>query len=376
MSEIRKVDYPSRQKRLAEKIRADGLDAVALNPGPSLKYLTGLNFHLMERPVVAIFTPHEPPLIILPELEAAKIADLTYPVTPLTYGEDPLTWGAVFRKAAQSAGLPSGRLVGVEPRSLRVLELRFLEEAAPQAEYVSAEETVTALRIIKDKFELEVMRKAVAIAQQALLATLPIVKVGVTEIDIAGELTIQLLRSGSDPEMAFGPIVSGGPNSANPHASPSHRPLQPGDLLVIDWGAVYNGYVSDITRTFAIGPVEADLRHIAEIVADANAAGRTTAGPEVPAEDVDASTRQVIERAGYGQFFTHRTGHGIGMEGHEAPYIRSGNGIALQPGMTFTIEPGIYLPGRNGVRIEDNVVITATGIECLTDLPRELIELG
>lgn len=376
MADAGLMDYSARQKRLVERMRADGLDALTINPGPSLKYLTGLSFHLMERPVVVIFTPQSHPVIILPELEAAKTMGLPYPITAFTYSEDPLSWGAVFSKAAETSGLSASRLVGVEPRSLRVLELRFLEEAAPLAEYISAEETIASLRMVKDSIELDSMRKAVDIAQQALLATLPIIKAGVTEKQIAAELTVQLLRSGSDPEMAFSPIVSGGPNAANPHASPSNRALQPGDLLVIDWGATYNGYISDITRTFAIGQPDAEMVRIARIVAEANTAARTAAGPEVTADEVDASARRVIEQAGYGQFFIHRTGHGIGMEGHEAPYIRPGNDLPLQPWMTFTIEPGIYLPERNGVRIEDNVVITDTGIECLTNLPRELLVLG
>jgi len=370
------MDYSTRQNRLMERIQVDGLEALVVNPGPSLKYLTGLSFHLMERPVVVIFTPQSHPVIILPGLEAAKTSDLPYPITAFTYGEDPSSWNAVFSQAAEASGLSASRLVGVEPRSLRVLELRFLEEAAPQAEFIAAEETIASLRIFKDSNELDSMRKAVDIAQQALLATLPIIKAGVTEKQIAAELTVQLLRSGSDPELAFSPIVSGGPNAANPHASPSNRKLQPGDLLVIDWGATYNGYISDITRTFAIGQPDAEMSRIARIVAEANIAARTAAGPEVTAAEVDASARRVIEQAGYGQFFIHRTGHGIGMEGHEAPYIRPGNESPLHPGMTFTIEPGIYLPNRNGVRIEDNVVITATGIECLTSLPRELHILG
>jgi len=376
MADAGLMDYSARQKRLVERMRADGLDALTINSGPSLKYLTGLSFHLMERPVVVIFTPQSHPVIILPELEAAKTMGLPYPITAFPYSEDPLSWGAVFSQAAETSGLSASRLVGVEPRSLRVLELRFLEEAAPLAEYISAEETIASLRMVKDSIELDSMRKAVDIAQQALLATLPIIKAGVTEKQIAAELTVQLLRSGSDPEMAFSPIVSGGPNAANPHASPSNRALQPGDLLVIDWGATYNGYISDITRTFAIGQPDAEMVRIARIVAEANTAARTVAGPEVTADEVDASARRVIEQAGYGQFFIHRTGHGIGMEGHEAPYIRPGNDLPLQPWMTFTIEPGIYLPERNGVRIEDNVVITDTGIECLTNLPRELLVLG
>jgi Xaa-Pro dipeptidase len=228
----------------------------------------------------------------------------------------------------------------------------------------------------KDAEEIAAMRKAVEIAQQALLATLPQVRAGVTERQIAAELTQQMLRAGSDAELEGTPIVSGGPNSANPHATPSERPLQHGDLLVIDWGATYNGYLSDLTRTFAIGDVDEEFAHVAQIVLQANAAGRAAGGPGIPASRVDAAARSVIEQAGYGLYFTHRTGHGIGLEVHEAPYMRAGNELTLKPGMSYTVEPGIYLPGRGGVRIEDDVIVTPHSAESLSDLPRELQIIG
>ncbi len=240
----------------------------------------------------------------------------------------------------------------------------------------SAEDSLAELRMRKDNEELSLMRKAVDIAQRALEKTLPTIQVGMSERQVASELTLQLLRAGSDSQMPFAPIVSGGPNSANPHATPSERPLAVGDLLVIDWGAYYEGYCSDLTRTFAIGEVDPEFKHIAEVVRLANDAGRQAAGPDVPAGQVDSAARAVIDGAGYGVFFTHRTGHGLGMQGHEAPYIRSGNSLRLKPGMTFTVEPGIYLPERNGVRIEDNVVITENGSETLSTLSRELVTLG
>jgi len=363
--------YQARHSKLARILYNSGLDALVLNPGPSLIYLTGLHFHLMERPVVAFFTPHNPPAIVLPELEAGKTTQLDFPIQVFPYGEDPDTWLAAFRQAAQAVDLDQHQ-VGVEPGRLRFLELRFLEAAAEGARFISAEETLAALRMQKDENELAAMRKAAQIAQQGLQAALASFKIGMTERDLAGELTIQLLRAGSDSELAFTPIVSGGPNSANPHATPTERPLQAGDLLVIDWGATYDGYLSDITRTFAIGEVEPELAQIARIVMDANQAGRAAVRPGALAEDVDHAARAVIEKAGYGQFFIHRTGHGLGMEGHEPPYMRAGNTLKLAAGMTFTVEPGIYIPGRGGVRVEDDVVVTESGVETLTDLPREL----
>jgi Xaa-Pro dipeptidase len=363
--------YAARQARLAAQITSSGLNALALNPGPSLTYLTGLHFHLMERPVTAIFTPNLPPVLVLPELENAKVRGLSFDAQIFPYGEDPDGWQAVFRQAALAARIQDRR-VGVEPGRLRLLELRYLENAAPGAEFIPAEDSLAALRMRKDEDEIAAMRQAAVIAQQALQASLPLIAPGISERQIASELVSQLLHAGSEPQMPFFPIVSAGPNSANPHATPSDRPLAPGDLLVIDWGASYQGYVSDITRTFAIGPVEAEFEQIAGLVLQANAAGRQAAGPGVTAEAVDQAARQVIEQAGYGDYFIHRTGHGLGMEGHEPPYIRAGNSLPLDLGMTFTIEPGIYLPERGGVRIEDDMVITADGAESLTDLPRQL----
>jgi Xaa-Pro dipeptidase len=364
----------SRQKRLSEILSSSVLDFVVLNPGPTLTYLTGLVFHLMERPVIAIFGAGGGTWIVTPDLEKAKLERLPFKANAFSYPEDPSEWPGVFEKAARAAGL-GGRLVGVEPTRLRFLELKFLEAAAPAAQFVSGEEVLAALRMRKDSQEIAAMRQAVQIAQNALKATLPVIRPGISEREVASELILQLYRTGSDPELPFAPIVSGGPNSANPHASPSDRPLQRGDLLVIDWGASYHGYISDLTRTFAVGEASQEFKRIAELVKKANEAGRAAAGPEVTAEIVDQAARQVIEQAGYGEFFIHRTGHGIGMEPHEGPYIRSGNRLVLQSGMAFTVEPGIYLPGQGGVRIEDNVVISASGVDCLSDLPRDLVIL-
>jgi Xaa-Pro dipeptidase len=288
-----------------------------------------------------------------------------------TYGEDPHTWQSVFQEAVQCAQIHQGK-IGVEPHILRVLELRLLEQAVPEAQFDSAVECLASLRMVKEESEIEAMRRAVQVAQQALLDIIPAIKSGVTEQQLASELTFQLLCRGSNPALPFSPIVASGPNSANPHAFPTHRVLSPGDLLVIDWGANVDGYYSDLTRTFCLGRPEEEYIHIAEVVLEANTAARARVVPGANASQVDLAARVVIEAAGYGKYFTHRTGHGLGLEIHEEPYIRSDNLLPLKSGMTFTIEPGIYLPDRGGVRIEDNVVVTEQGCESLSDLPREL----
>jgi Xaa-Pro dipeptidase len=365
----------ARLNNLAASLRTSNLDAVILNPGPTLTHLTGLHFHLMERPVVFFVAPGQDPVLILPELELPKMDLFSYKVQAIPYGENPAEWENAFRKAAQTLGL-DGKRIGIEPRQLRLLEFNYVRAGAPEADYPDASNVLSALRLKKDKAEVDAMRRAVKIAQDALEATIPLIKIGMTERELSSELVIQLFKHGSDPELPFAPIVSAGPNSANPHASPTERKLQAGDMLVVDWGAAYDGYISDLTRTFAVGEVDDECRKIHKIVQDANAAGRAAGKPGVPCAAVDKATRDVIESAGYGKYFTHRTGHGIGMEGHEEPYMRGDNMQLLEAGMAYTVEPGIYLTNRNGVRVEDNIVVTENGADCLSDMPREIRVVG
>lgn len=364
-----------RLDKLTASLTKGKLDAVILNPGPTLKYLTGINFHLMERPVVLFVTPNQKPVLVLPELELPKVDLFPFKIKHFAYSENPDSWDDVFRQAAQSLNL-DGKRIGVESRQLRLMEFRHVKAGAPEADYPDATDVLAELRLRKDEDEVKKMRRAVTIAQSALEATLPQIKIGMTEKEIAGELVIQLLKHGSESEMPFAPIVCAGPNSANPHASPSDRKIQAGDLLVVDWGASYEGYISDLTRTFAVGEADDECKQIYELVKQANAAGRNAAKPGAPCAEVDKAARDVIEKGGYGKYFTHRTGHGIGMESHEAPYMRGDNMMILEKGMTFTVEPGIYLTGRNGVRIEDNLVITENSAESLSDMPRELRVIG
>jgi len=347
------------------------IKVLALNPGPVFSYLTGLSFHLMERPTVLIISKNHDPLILLPELEVGKLSASRIPLTPLPFNDDPATWQKVFIDASKRYNL-EGATIGVEPTRLRFLELDYLQKAILAAKFVSADKVCEGLRILKDYDEINEMRRAVRIAQDALTATLPMIKPGISEKEVAAELTIQMLRLGTDPELPFSPIVASGPNSANPHAVPTQRKIQNGDLVVIDWGARSNGYCSDLTRTFAIGSLVPELKRLYDVVQQANAAGRAAGASGRPAGGVDRAARKVIESAGFGDYFTHRTGHGLGLEDHESPYIFGENEQILSTGMTYTVEPGIYLPGVGGVRIEDNIVVTPTGCESLSDFPRDL----
>jgi len=361
-----------RLQKLTALMDKFGLSGVALNPGPTLNYLTGLDFHLMERPTVLLVTRAGSSVMVLPALEKGKLPDDSPAFHAFTYGDDPALWPTAFQQAAEHLNLLKGD-VGIEPTRLRFLELQYLKDSLPKINFVDGGQVTGALRVKKDAAEIEKMQQAADIAQEAMRRTLPSLREGVTEKATANELIVQLLRAGSDPHMPFSPIVAFGENSANPHAVPTDRALQPGDLVLIDWGAGFEGYFSDITRTFTFGQVDSELKDIGNIVLEANQAARKAGTPGVDAGAIDRAARSVIEGAGYGKAFIHRTGHGLGMEAHEAPYIFAGNDLILAPGMTFTIEPGIYLPGKGGVRIEDDVVMTENGLVSLTDMSREVL---
>ena len=354
---------------LAEQLAQNGLDWAVLNPGPSLRYLTGLNFHLMERPVVVLVSNTGQVKVILPELEQAKVAELPFAAEIFPFGDDPTSWQGVYQGAVAEMSAKPLR-VGVEPTGLRFLELDLLRRALPNAEYVDGSVCLAGLRMRKGDEELKAMRRAAVIAQTALIRTLKTVKPGQSELEISAELMVQLFRAGSDAELPFAPIVSTGPNTANPHASPTDRRLREGEMLLIDWGAGFDGYFSDITRTFFCGEPNEEMRRIAVLVEQANAAARLGGRRGMRAGEVDTLARGVIAAGGYGEIFTHRTGHGLGMEAHEPPFIYQGNPLPLETGMVFTIEPGIYIPGRYGVRIEDDVVVEGESLRSLSDLPR------
>jgi Xaa-Pro dipeptidase len=344
-------------------------------PGANLRYFTGLTLHLSERPTVA-FVPTDGPLVVLlPVLETpAAQGQLPEDARVLAY-TDEQGHEHVFQQVADELGL-GGKTLGVEYLSMRMLEMRRLEQVAPGCRTLAVEPWLPELRMSKDESEIASMRRAVEIAERAMQRLIDerVIRPGRTELEVAADLQVAMLREGGQGQ-AFSPIVVSGPNSASPHRGPSDRPLAEGDLVVIDWGTTHNGYRSDITRTFVLGEATPDVLRIHDAVLAANQAARLTIRPGTPAQEVDRVARRVITQAGYGEYFIHRTGHGLGLETHEPPYMVEGSLDLLRAGMTFTVEPGIYVPGVGGVRIEDDVVVTEEGVETLTSLPRDLVSL-
>ena len=369
------MNYEARLGGLKKRLAKENIDVLALLPGANITYLTGIEKELSERPLV-LFLPSSKsarPLILLPGFEAETFARaLPYTVDTVTYTDEEGYTGA-FTKAVDVLHL-AGKTIGMEARSMRLLELRQIERNALNAKIVESDQLLSQGRIRKDSDEIEAIRTAIRVSEESLKATCAQVKVGMSERNVQMILNMEMLKNGADGN-GFPPIVLSGPRAALPHGVASDRRLQEGDCLLIDYGFRVGVYSADITRTFSIGTSTPEWKEIYEIVKMANEAGRKMAGPGILAEQVDSAARRVIVDAGYGEYFTHRTGHGLGLEIHESPYILSGNKTVLEPGMVFTVEPGIYIADRVGVRIEDDVVITENGAEALSTYPRELTSL-
>jgi Xaa-Pro dipeptidase len=317
---------------------------------------------------VALFPAYGRAAIVLPALEASKTVGSG--LTPFTYTDEAGPDGACAA-ALEALGLTQGDAVlGVELLQMRLLEARLLRAHAPGCALRPAKEVLEPLRMRKDVAEIEALRRAIAVTERALEATFRQVRAGMAEREVVALLKLEMLRAGG--AVSFVSVVAG-PNAASPHAVAGDYALRRGDPVVVDCGASVAGYNADITRTFTLGGLDAELGRVYEVVRAANAAGRAAVAPGVPAQAVDRAARAVIEEAGYGECFIHRTGHGLGLEVHEPPYIVAGNEQPLAPGMVFTVEPGIYLPGRGGVRIEDDVWVTERGGESLTAFPRGLV---
>lgn len=361
----------ARARRL---LRSRGIDCLALVPGPNLQYLTGAPMHLQERVFLVLIPADAEPVLVMPALEVPTWRQAVPNGVRLFTWNDAEGPQEAMRSAA--AALPPVGTLAVENLRMRVQEFQLLSQHLPLAEIVSAESVMEPLRMRKDPREIAAIRQAIHSSERALAAVIAGFKPGDTERELAGRLTQALLEMGGEA-VPIDPAVLAGPRSALPHGSSEHRPVQRGDILLIDYVTTVNGYFSDITRTFVVGqPPDARLREIHQVVLAANAAARAAVRPGITCHEVDAAAREVVAAAGYGQYFFHRAGHGLGLDVHEAPSVAQGNQMSLEVGTVFTVEPGIYIEGRGGVRIEDNVVVTASGCETLTTFSRDLQVIG
>ena len=348
-------------------MKKEGFDCLAVVPGPNLYYITSKKFHLSERPVV-LFIEEYNLTFILPELESQKLEGLG--VDSLTYSDvsGPQSAFDIFFENKQF------KKIGIESRIMRHLELNLIDRQG--SEIVDSMFMFAKLRTKKSNDEIKLIEKAVSIAEKSLNSIINKLNSGISEKDFASQLVMELLKNGSESELPFSPIVASGANAANPHHFPTDKIISKNELVIIDWGANYQGYFSDITRTFATGKdIDSKLLDAFESVRLANEAARAKSAHGVTAGDVDFAARSIIDKRGFGEYFIHRTGHGLGLEIHEEPNIKQNEYFVLNEGNIYTIEPGIYLPGLGGIRIEDDVLIESSGSISLTTIPRNLVYL-
>ncbi len=365
---VTSVEYRDRLRRLREKLAGQTADAVYVSSPASIAHLTGLAITPHERLVGLLVPEAGEPALIVPALEtvAARASPAGIGVVSWDDAEGP--WGALHATFRETGT----RTLAVEKNAVTVSVLERLQEALGSASFEDAAPLLVELRLRKSPSELALLAAASEVLDACLRELPRLLRVGAREDELAFRVDELARRHGSEGN-PFEPIVLSGPNSALPHGKPGDRELQEGDLVIVDFGATRGGYCADVTRTFAVTEPSARAQEIYAVVADAQETALLAVLPGVSCSDVDQAARQVIETAGYGEFFVHRTGHGLGLEVHEPPSLVAGEERALEPAMVLTVEPGIYLPDFGGVRIEDDVAIRTGGAEILTTATRELV---
>ncbi|MEM0156444.1 MAG: Xaa-Pro peptidase family protein [Thermoplasmataceae archaeon] len=358
---FQKSVYASRIAKIQKIMEQQGIASMVIPPGSDFFYFTGFETESMERLTLLVITADRAALIC-PSLmkEQAEQSTWVDEIEAWTDDQNPY--------ALLGSYLPVGKCAigGTLPYSM-LGNLR----SAIRGDDILADAFTVPLRTVKDQYELQTISEAVRKSEAALVDTLPEISAGVTETDIARILDSKMVEHGLQGP-AFQTIVSAGANSAMPHHTPDSTPVKPGDMLVIDFGGRHKGYASDITRTFFMGKPDAEFERIYALVRKANEESRNTAGHESTYESLDAAARSVIESGGYGRYFIHRLGHGLGISVHEDPYVVSGNQQRLIMNSVFTIEPGIYITGKGGVRIEDTNYFDGSRCIAFNALSREM----
>lgn len=356
-------DFAGRIERARSLMRGAGVDALLLSVGADLAYLTGYEAVPLERLTMLMLPVDGTGVLVVPELEAPRVEPRPgrFEVRPWGETEDPV------EIVAGSLGRAERVSIGDQTWATFVLDL---QHRRPDVQLEISSPLTRALRMRKDRAELDELRQA-ALATDRVAARLRGYGFsGKREIDVSRAVAHMTVEEGH--QVASFAIVASGPNGASPHHDAGERIIEKGDAVVVDFGGKWNGYHSDTTRTFHVGEPSTEYRRAYDVLREAQAAAVEAVEPGVPAECVDQVARAVIEEAGFGRYFIHRTGHGIGLEAHEHPYLVEGNDLPLEPGMAFSVEPGIYVPGRWGMRIEDIVAVTENGVERLNLSPREL----
>jgi Xaa-Pro dipeptidase len=361
--------YKERLEKVEIRAREWGADFVLLTPSPSFLYLTGIDYEMRERLVALVLQPERDPFLVVPAFEASDHAAHTWidEIVPWQEDEDP--YGRVAEILAVQGNKPKVLMDENTP-----LGVYWALERATSGFSASASitPTINALRLLKSNEELELMKKAGHIIDKAVMTAFEHARVGMTELELKQIVNNEIIRLGAKPTFA---AVQFGENSAAPHAEASSRELARGDVVLMDCGCSVEGYNTDQTRVGVVGEPNEEIERVYSLVLAAEETAIDRIEPGIACGTADGIARRVIEDGGYGEYFTHRLGHGIGIEVHEPPYIVRGNSLELAPGMCHSVEPGVYLEGKFGIRMEDLVCITQEGCEVITYSPKDLFEI-
>jgi Xaa-Pro dipeptidase len=365
---VPKSEYGERLERLRDGMARREWQAVYIASPANIRYLAGVAITPFERLAALVVPRDTDPFLLVPALEAESAAENAAGMTVFSWKDEDGPFG-VLGSALQHAAVKG---VALEKESVNVTVFEALQAALGEPSFADASALMAELRMRKSTAEVEAIAGAAAVLD-ACLAELPgSLRPGRSEAEVSFELDGLVRRYGGEGT-AFETTVLSGPNAALPHGRPGARELSEGDLVIVDFGAVRDGYCADVTRTFAVGEPSDEAREIFELVRAAQAAGCEAVRAGTLCSEVDAAARSVIDAGGQGEFFVHRTGHGLGLDVHEPPSLVAGNDQPLELGTVVTVEPGIYLPGVLGVRIEDDLAVLHDGPRRLTTAPRELI---
>lgn len=374
INKIGGVTLKRRIEKLLQWMEKQQVDAVWIHSPENLFYFTGCPIEPHERLVGLFLFRKDDPIFIFPELEKETVNEAAWKYETVRYQDQQNPWQLLqerFRKK-----LSELEVVAIEEESMSYARVRQLSRLLPQnVELVAVDDAIHRIRLIKDHHEVKILREAAQMADEAMQIGVNAVKEGCTELEIVAEIEYVIKKKGIH-EMAFQTIVLFGNKTALPHGRPDHTRINPGDLILIDLGVRVKGYCSDLTRTFVFREIQEEQKQIADTVLRAQEVALRCCKPGTPIAEIDLAARTEITKAGWGEYFIHRTGHGLGLGIHEYPSIHGKNNEKLQSGMVITVEPGIYIPNVGGIRIEDDLLITDGGYEVLTKFPKDLLILG
>lgn len=355
-------------KKLQNYMISEEIDVVYLDEPTTVAYFTNFESNPHER-IVAYIVTQSDEFLFVPTLEKEEATHNSTVDTIYSYGDGENPWAIIEEKTAEITDTID--FVCIDENSLTVERYFHLQKAFNTENFENIGSFVENIRVVKTNDEIEKMLKAGELADEALQLGIDSLEKGITEQEVAAIIEMAMKNKGVS-EMSFPTLVLFGDHAASPHGSPGDRKLKENELVLFDLGVIYNGYASDATRTVAFGTINEKAKEIYETVLKAERAAQAAVKPGMRAGELDQIARKIIEDAGYGEYFTHRLGHGIGKTAHEFPSIHGSNETLLESGMCFSIEPGIYIPGEIGVRIEDCVYVTEDGCEPFTTLDKEL----